>query len=228
VGQFVTTSYYLSGGGGGGGSPSGNPGTGGSGGGGAGLYSTANGFMPVVVTFTTWNFNTASVTDTINTAPDDTATASLINVSATSWSMYYGLSGLSAGTTYYFTIWVKLGTCTNFCITPNNTAAWSTIAGAKAYTSADGLNTSTWTKIVHTFVATSSVNMHILAHSDSAPAQTAGTIYLWAPMLYSTTPTQAGSGTLNTGGGGGGGGAWTTSYGGNGGAGVAIIRYRYQ
>jgi hypothetical protein len=226
----VSTSYYLSGGGGGGGSPSGSPGTGGSGGGGAGLYSTANGFLPVSVNFSTWTFSTASVTNTTSTAPDGTATASLFNVSSSSYSLYYQVTGLTSGLTYYFTIWVKLGTCTNFIVAPNNTQAWQTIAGAKAYTSTDGLNTTTWTKIVHPFVAPSSnaVNLHIMAHSDTPAVQTAGTIYLWAPMVYTTAPTQAGSGTLNTGGGGGGGGAWTTSYGGNGGAGVAIIRYRYQ
>jgi len=228
TGQFVSTSYYFSGGGGGGGSPSGNPGTGGSGGGGAGLYSTANGFLPTQVTFSGWIYNTASVTNTINTAPDGTATASLINASASSWGMYYTVSGMTPGATYYFTVWVKLGSCTNFCVTPNNTAAWQTIAGAREYTSADGLNTSTWTKIVHTFVATSSINLHILSHSDNATQQTAGTIYLWAPMLWTATPTQAGNGITNTGGGGGGGGAWTTSYGGNGGSGVVIVRYRYQ
>ena len=229
VGQSVSTSYYLSGGGGGGGIPSGNPGTGGSGGGASGIYSTANGFLPTQVTFSGWNVSTASIINSTSTAPDGTTTASLINVSAGSYSMYYNSTGMTPGITYYFTVWVKLGTCTNFCVTPNNTTAWQTIAGGKAYTSADGLNTSTWTKIVHPFsTSTGQANLHIMSHADNAPEQTAGTIYLWAPMLWSSAPTQAGNGTANTGGGGGGGGAWTTSYGGNGGSGAAIIRYRYQ
>jgi hypothetical protein len=229
VGQAVSTSYYLSGGGGGGGNPSVSLGSGGSGGGGAGLYTAPNGFLPTQVTFSGWNVSTASIANSTSTAPDGTTTASLINVSASSYSMYYTATGLTANVTYYFTVWVKLGTCTNFCVTPNNTQAWQTISGAKAYTASDGLNTSTWTKIVHPFAtSTGSTNLHIMAHSDTPAAQTAGTIYLWAPMLYAATPTQAGNGTANTGGGGGGGGAWNTSYGGNGGSGVAIIRYRFQ
>ena len=144
-------------------------------------------------------------------------------------TLYYNKTGLTAGTTYIFTIWIKLGTATNFAVAFNNTAAWNSVAGNKTYTSADGLNTSTWTKISHSFSGSSSYNLHIAGHENGDHAQqTAGTLYMWAPSLTTGSQTQATNGTPNTGGGGGGSGDWSTSYGGNGGSGAVIIKYRYQ
>jgi hypothetical protein len=226
-GQLVGATYYVAGGGGGGGG-SGTAGSGGSGGGGAGQIIASNGLLPDVQSFSSWNFSNGSIASSNNTAPDGTSTGSILNFTTNAWDMYYNRTGLAAGSTYYFTIWVKLGTATNFCIVMNNTAAWNTIAGNKAYTTADGLSTGSWTKIVHQFTATSSVNIHLGAHADSMTQQTAGTVHMWGAMLYTTQPTQATNGTTNTGGGGGGGGSWNTGYGGNGGSGLAVIRYRYQ
>ena len=72
------------------------------------------------------------------------------------------------------------------------------------------------------------MNLHILGHAGSTTQQSAGTLFMWAPTLTTTSFSQATSGTANTGGGGGGAGDWSTSYGGNGGSGFAIIKYRYQ
>lgn len=227
TGHLVGASYYFAGGGAGGGGV-GTAGAGGSGGGGQGQIVASNGLIPHSVNFSSWTIGNATVSNTNNLAPDGTLTATLISMTSSSYDLYYNQTGLSVGTTYYFTIWVKLGTATNFVIAFNNSNAWNTIAGNKAYTSADGLNTSTWTKIVHSFTAPSGVNMHLGGHADSPPQQTTGTLYLWGPMLYTASPVQASSGLVNTGGGGGGGGAWNTGFGGNGGSGVAIIRYRYQ
>ena len=227
-GQLVSSTYYIGGGGGGGGG-TGTAGAGGSGGGGAGQIIASNGLLPNSVNFSTWTFNQSSIASSNNIAPDGTSTASIINATAASWGMYYQ-SGVTSGLTWYLSIWVKLGTATNFCVVMNNTQAWNTVAGAKAYTSADGLNTSTWTRIVHSFVGpgTNVVNIHLLSHSESLTQQTAGTVYMWGPTLYTTSPVQATSGLSNTGGGGGGSGAWDTGYGGNGGSGLCVIRYRFQ
>jgi hypothetical protein len=231
TGQLVSSNYYISGGGGGGGFGTAAAGSGGSGGGGAGLVSSHNGWLPQSLNFSTWNYNNASQANTNSIAPDGSATATLMNATANSWDMYYPRGGLTVGTTYIFTVWVKLGTATNFAIAFNNSQAWDTITSNKTYTSADGLNTNTWTKISHPVVAPASggLNLHILGHANSGQTQqTTGTIYLWAPTLTTTSFTQATSGTTNTGGGGGGAGDWSTSYGGNGGSGFAIIKYRFQ
>jgi hypothetical protein len=230
IGQLVSSNYYISGGGGGGGYGTATAGSGGSGGGGAGLVSSHNGWLPQSVNFSTWNYNGASQTNTNSIAPDGSATATLMNASGGSWDMYYPRGGLTAGTTYIFTVWVKLGTATNFAVAFNNSQAWDSVAGNKTYTSADGLNTNTWTKISHSAVcpATAAMNLHILGHSNSQTQQSAGTIYMWAPILTTTSFIQATNASTNTGGGGGGSGDWSTSYGGNGGSGFAIIKYRYQ
>jgi len=230
TGQLVSSSYYISGGGGGGGYGTAIAGSGGSGGGGAGLVSSHNGWMPQSVNFSTWTYNNASQANTNSIAPDGSATATLMNATANSWDMYYPRGGLTAGTTYIFTVWIKLGTATNFAVAFNNSQAWDTVAGNKTYTSADGLNANTWTKISHSVVAPASgaLNMHILGHANSQTQQTTGTLYMWAPTLTTTSFSQATSGTANTGGGGGGAGDWSTSYGGNGGSGFAIIKYRFQ
>ena len=230
TGQLVSSSYYISGGGGGGGYGTATAGTGGSGGGGAGTVSSHNGWLPQSVNFSTWNYNGASQTNTNSIAPDGSATATLMNASGGSWDMYYPRGGLTAGTTYIFTVWIKLGTATNFAVSFNNSQAWDTVAGNKTYTSADGLNTNTWTKISHSAVcpSTAAMNLHILGHAGSTTQQSAGTIYMWAPTLTTTSFIQATNASTNTGGGGGGSGDWSTSYGGNGGSGFAIIKYRYQ
>ena len=51
-----------------------------------------------------------------------------------------------AGQTLIIKVWVKLGTATNFDLVVNNGAAWNTVGG-QCFTSANGLNTSTYTQI---------------------------------------------------------------------------------
>ena len=229
LGQLVSSNYYIAGGGGGGGYTGGTAGSGGSGGGGGGTLSATNGLLPVSMNFSTWTYSNASQANTTSTAPDGSATATLMNVTASSYDLYYNRTGLNSGLTYIFTVWIKLGTATNFAVAFNNTSAWNTVAGNKTYTSADGLNTVTWTKISHSVTGSGGYNMHICGHANSDHAQqTAGTLYMWGPTLTTGSQTQATNGTANTGGGGGGSGDWSTSYGGNGGSGAAIIRYRFQ
>jgi hypothetical protein len=233
VGQNVSSTYYVAGGGGGGGYTGGTAGSGGNGGGGAGTLSATNGLLPQQLTFATgWTYQNASQTNTNSVAPDGSTTATLMTMSASLFDLYYNKTGLTSSLTYTFTVWVKLGTATNFAVAFNNTSAWNTISapGIKTYTSADGLNASTWTKISHDVTGVTAMNMHLGGHGNSGQAQqTAGTLYLWAPSLtVSGVPTQATSGTSNTGGGGGGSGDWTSSYGGSGGSGVAVIKYRFQ
>ena len=229
TGQNVSSIYYVAGGGGGGGYSGGTVGSGGTGGGGAGILSATSGLLPTQLTFTTgWTYSGNVQTNTNSIAPDGSATATLMTAGGAGNTLYYNKTGLTGANTYMFTIWIKVGTATNFAIAFNNAAAWDSIVG-KTYTTADGLNTSTWTKISHSVTGQTTINMHILGHSNGGQAQqTAGTLYMWAPTLTTGTSTQATSGTINTGGGGGGSGDWTTSYGGGGGAGLAIIKYRYQ
>jgi len=232
MGQLVSSNYYLAGGGGGGGT-TGTAGAGGSGGGGPGQIRASSNVLGTTLNFNSWNYSLGSVATSNEIAPDGSATANLMNTgtpASGNWSLYRTATGLGSGTTWYFSCWVKLGTATNFCVVMNNTTAWNSVSGNKAYTSADGLNTSTWTKIVHPFVVpgTGNVNIHLLVHSESITQQTGGTVYMWAPVLYPSTTTlaQATSGSPNTGSGGGGSGALYANQGGNGGSGLVIVSYQ--
>jgi hypothetical protein len=83
-------------------------------------------------------------------------------------------------------VWVKLGTATNFCMTFNNTAAWTSAVG-KAFTTSDGLNTSTYTQIEFQLVgfSTNKFTINIGAHGMiGVAAQTAGTVFVYGWQMF--------------------------------------------
>lgn len=100
-----------------------------------------------------------------------------------SWDLYARIHNLTPGEKCTFSGWVKLGTATNFALHVNNTIAWDSIAdGTYSFDASDGLNTTSFVKISHTFTvpASGKVNVHLGRHQGTAPAQqTAGTVDVW-------------------------------------------------
>jgi hypothetical protein len=106
---------------------------------------------------------------------------------ATDYSRIY--TGLVSGKTYVFSVWVKLNTATNLDITVNNVTTEATIAGDKQYTAADGLSTSGWKRIDHSFIADSSGQANIMlgvvnnTGQGGSYTQSAGSVNLWVVEL---------------------------------------------
>jgi hypothetical protein len=135
----------------------------------------------------TWNFNDLDKNTEIDKVegPDGVSnSASRMQLaSGTQWDLYVRITNLTAGEKCTFSGWVRLGTATNFTIHVNNGAAWDTVAdGVYSFDASDGLNTTSFVKISHTFTipANGRVNVHIGRHQGTAPAQqTAGTVDVW-------------------------------------------------
>ena len=100
-----------------------------------------------------------------------------------SLDLYVRISNLTPGEKCTFSGWVKLGTATNFALHVNNVLGWNTVAdGVYSFDASDGLNTTTFVKISHTFTvpSTSEVNVHLGRHLGNNPAQqTVGTVDVW-------------------------------------------------
>jgi len=129
---------------------------------------------------TSWSKLNGNFVNNNYTAPDKNLTASTLTLTTSSWDLNKTIYNINNGIEYTVNMWVKLGTATNFCLVVNNTLAWNTIGG-KVFTSADGLNTSTFTKISYTFtgVSTNMINLHLGAHLQTMTQQTSGTVYIW-------------------------------------------------
>ncbi|MEI6835489.1 MAG: type II secretion system F family protein [Candidatus Falkowbacteria bacterium] len=136
----------------------------------------------------TWNVTApASYTNNNVVAPDFTTTAATLNFTAgngSHWDLYNAMSGLTPGASYTVSLYVKLGTSTNFSLVVNNAAAWNTIGG-RVFTAADGLSTSAWKQISYTFtepVGKTTANIHIGANQETAltgTPQVVGSVYVW-------------------------------------------------
>lgn len=122
-----------------------------------------------------------AVTNNTAVGPDGVATATTLTfVAAGAYSIYALYSGLTVGVQYTFSIKVKLGTATNFCIAATNNIAWDTMTGEREFTAADGLSTSGWktVSITTTAVATN-VAIVLGRHSETGlTQQTTGTVFV--------------------------------------------------
>jgi hypothetical protein len=130
-----------------------------------------------------WNNFGGTITDNSVIAPNGTITGTTFNGSPAGTYKQFG--GIVPGQVYTVSMYVKLGTATNCVIIINNTQAWNTVGG-KSFTSADGLNTTDWTRISFTFTgpAYGAVNWHIGVHSETAVTQqTNGSYFVWGAML---------------------------------------------
>jgi len=100
---------------------------------------------------------------------------------------YLNYVPVTAGASYTFSAWVKLGTATNLALHVSDTAAWDSVPdGTYSFDVNDGLNTNTFVKVSHTFTAPSTgrVNVSIGRHLGTAPVQqTQGTVTVWGCQL---------------------------------------------
>jgi VCBS repeat-containing protein len=136
----------------------------------------------------TWLADGSTATANTSVAPDSTTTADQFsfNTSIASGGIYRTFDSLVIGQSYTFSTWVKLGTATNLTFAVNNGSNWNTYAAEKSFTSTDGLNTTTWTRISQTFTATSAtINLHLGSYAiePGLAGQTAGTVNLWGASL---------------------------------------------
>jgi hypothetical protein len=111
----------------------------------------------------------------------------------TTWDLSLNGLALASGRSLTVSMWVKLGTATNFAMAFNNTAAWNTASG-KTFTSSDGLNTSTYTRVSLTTAAPSNGTLNFLTgcHLQSGQAQqSGGTVftYGWQMVINDNTCT---------------------------------------
>lgn len=132
-----------------------------------------------------WQSNGSFITSNTQTAPSGELTADTFSTSQS--NLIWQTIAASTNTTYTLSLYVKLGTATNVCLVANNTAAWNTIGG-QSFDSADGLNTSTWTRIEFTFNTPSSlpagaINIHIGGNAETGLTQTTGTVFIWGAQL---------------------------------------------
>jgi hypothetical protein len=130
-----------------------------------------------------WTTYNGTITDDTVAAPNGTVTGTTFNGSPA--GTYKQFPGIVPGQIYTVSMYVKLGTATNCVIIINNTQAWNTVGG-KSFTSADGLNTTDWTRISYTFTgpAFGAINWHIGYHFESGVTQqTNGTYFVWGAML---------------------------------------------
>jgi hypothetical protein len=136
-----------------------------------------------------WTLINATVTANTLAAPDSAMTAEVVtlNASTANADMQRTFTGLSASTAYTYSFWAKLGTATNIDVVVTDGSGWNTLAGEKQYTSADGLSTTGWTKLSHTFTTDSSgqASVYLGANSETGLAtQSAGTVDLWGARLH--------------------------------------------
>ncbi len=138
---------------------------------------------------TIYNLSSGSFVPDAILSPTGTMTADRINLTAgamNSWDVYRTVS-VTSGVVYTFSMYVLLGSSTNFCVVMNNTQAWDTVA-RQCFTSANGLNSSNWTRISLTFTgpAFGAINIHLGANYESALSaspQSGGYAYMWGTQL---------------------------------------------
>lgn len=136
---------------------------------------------------TSMNQSLGTVTSNTTVAPDGTTTADTMTFNGGSWDLYKYFTATS-GIAYRMSLYVKLGTATNFAMVLNNTADWN-VNSNKLFTATHGLSTDRWTKISIDVVgfATGGINCHFGGNPITA-AQTAGTVFVWGWEFKLLTP----------------------------------------
>jgi len=121
--------------------------------------------------------NLATVNSNTELNPHFGKNATSLNLHSGSFDCYRNISSLVIGNKYTISLFVKLGTATNFVITPGDGNDWNT------YGIQTEVNTPGWNRIKISFVATNSnLNLHFGGNA-SAIVQTIGTVILYGLKL---------------------------------------------
>ena len=140
-----------------------------------------------------WYDNQITITNNTVVSPEGKINGHTLGLTVPpsgSWDTYTQYTGLTNGTTYTWSCYVKLGTATSFCVVPNDSTNWdafnSQTGAIKRFTSADGLSTTEWTRVSVTFTvnASTKANLHLGGHQNSSISQQdAGTVYIWGIQM---------------------------------------------
>jgi hypothetical protein len=128
-----------------------------------------------------WQNFGGTVTNNSGISPDGTNNATILESNASGPAGVYQTISATSGQTITVSMYVKLGTATNFCLVINNAAAWNTVGG-QVFTTADGLSTTAWKRISFSFTspASNQFNIHIGLHAQSGlAAQSLGSYYVY-------------------------------------------------
>lgn len=136
-----------------------------------------------------WTVSAGTYTSNSAIAPDGNLTAQTLNLSTgnnSSYDMYKLFTGFAPLSIYKVSLWVKLGTSTNFSLVVNDTTAWNTIGG-QVFTSSNGLSSSSYKEISYYWTqptAKTSVNLHLGANANNlATQQVVGSVYVWGVKI---------------------------------------------
>jgi hypothetical protein len=135
-----------------------------------------------------WTTSTGSYTNNTEVAPDGNTTAQTHNYTLGNnahYDLYKTFTGFTPASIYKVSIWVKLGTSTNFSLVVNDTTAWNTIGG-QVFTTTNGLSTTNWKEISYYWTqptARTSINLHLGANQNNLTNQTAGSVYIWGVKI---------------------------------------------
>ena len=127
-------------------------------------------------------------------------TVSLLTLN-NAWNLYKLVTNNYSGQQLVIKVLVKLGTATNFNISVNNTLAWNTVGG-QTFTTANGLNTTSYTLCSYVFTAPSqagfTLNVGGVSNSQSGlAAQSVGTVFVYGwQILYNNSTTSDITGSL--------------------------------
>jgi hypothetical protein len=129
----------------------------------------------------TYASNSQAITNAWGVVENNAQRLTLSAGTGSNRDMYFEIANNFSGQALIIKVWVLLGTATNFDLVVTNGLTWNSV-GRQCFTSANGLNTSTYTQLTFSFVApaTSVIDIHVGATQESGiTAQTAGTVYTY-------------------------------------------------
>jgi hypothetical protein len=132
--------------------------------------------------FGLFNFSNATLGASGLSDPQGGTLATRLTLTSINADLYRPISGLVVGGTYRVSLYVYLETASNFCLVPNNQAAWDTGQGSL-------VTGSGWKRIeARITTSTGGINIHIGAHANSDIAQqTAGNVLVAFLQVVETT-----------------------------------------
>ena len=140
--------------------------------GGRNLLPNANNFDEL------WSKDKIVINNKTEANPFGANNATMVTLQAAAYDSYRPFSNLVANIPYTISLWVKLGTATNFVITPGNGQSWNSWGAQKQITG------SGWQRISTTIIPNSSGILYIhIGGNGGALKQSGGTVTLYGLKL---------------------------------------------